>query len=66
VGVLGVCAFLAFSQYELFSFVFCFAEFGIVWGIAVLYRHEELNAEETIEEKGSQNQDSVNGFWSVI
>jgi len=44
-----------------FSFAVSVAEFGIVWGIAVLYRHEELNAEATNEEKGPQNQDTVKG-----
>jgi len=50
-----------FSLLINFSFAVSVAEFGIVWGIAVLYRHEELNAEATNEEKGPQNQDTVKG-----
>jgi len=62
-----VFAFSPFPPYSLyallinFSFAVSVAEFGIVWGIAVLYRHEELNAEATNEEKGPQNQDTVKG-----
>lgn len=60
-------AFSPFPPYSLyallinFSFAVSVAEFGIVWGIAVLYRHEELNAEATNEEKGPQNQDTMKG-----
>jgi hypothetical protein len=60
----GGVGFPPYSLYALlinFSFAVSVAEFGIVWGIAVLYRHEELNAEATNEEKGPQNQDTVKG-----
>jgi hypothetical protein len=43
--------------------LFCFAEFGIVWGTSVFYRHEELTAKKTSQEKGPKNQNSMNGTF---
>lgn len=47
--------------------MFSCTEFGIVWSIAFLHWYEELNAQETIEEEGSKDQDNLKKWtdWVV-
>ena len=48
------------NNYFVVHFVlFSFTEFGTVWSIALLRRHEELNPQETTQEESSKDKNSL-------